>query len=298
MVSVEHPSDDHAWQRWLSPAKLNLGLRILGRRDDGYHELQTLFQLLDWGDLLWLRRRDDGGIIRHSNLAGVPPEQDLAVRAAQALQSRCGVAAGVDLHIDKQIPLGGGLGGGSSNAGTVLRALNTLWGLDLPATELARIGLSLGADVPLFALGHSALGEGIGERLTPLALPPRTYLVVNPGVEVPTAAVFQSKDLTRNGSPSTIPGLYAETDWLNDCEPVVRRLAPDVARLLDWLRAGGSGHLTGTGATAFAVVPDRAEGLRRLASLPPAWRGWVATGINVAPQGAVDRFTVGTSPSW
>ncbi len=296
--AVRDPAGDQPWQRWLSPAKLNLGLRILGRRSDGYHELQTLFQLLAWGDTLWLRRRDDGQIIRHSTLPDVPAQQDLAVRAAHALQAHSGTSWGVDLYLDKQIPLGGGLGGGSSNAGTVLRALNVIWALELPATELARIALTLGADVPLFALGHSALGEGIGERLTPLALPSRCYLIVNPGIEVPTAAVFQAEDLTRNGSRSTIPGLYAETDWRNDCEPVVRRLVPDVARLLDWLRAGGSGHLTGTGATAFAVLPDRATGLRRLASLPPCWRGWVVSGIDVAPQGVVDRFSVGTSPSW
>lgn len=287
-----------AWQRWLSPAKLNLGLRILGRRADGYHELQTLFQLLDWGDALWLRRRDDERIVRLSTLPGVSPEQDLAVRAARALQTHSGTGFGVDLYIDKQIPLGGGLGGGSSNAGTVLRALNRLWGINLPAAELSRIALSLGADVPLFALGHSALGEGIGERLTPLALPQRYFLIVNPAIEVPTAAVFQAPDLTRNGSGSTIPSLYAETEWRNDCEPVVRRLVPEVARLLAWLRERGSGHLTGTGATAFAVVSDHAEGLRRLAELPAAWRGWVAAGIDVAPQGVVDSFRVGTSPSW
>lgn len=287
----------------MSPAKLNLGLRVMGRRSDGYHELLTVFQLLDWGDRIWLRRRGDGRIQRLSDLEGVAPEQDLAVRAALALQRASGSTSGVDLYIDKQIPLGGGLGGGSSNAGTVLRALNQLWGLHWPAERLQELARPLGADVPVFALGHSAAAAGSGERLQARNLPPRHFLVVSPGVEIATAAVFQAPDLPRPrltapADPSTIPRLYAEADWRNDCEPVVRRLSPEVARALDWLRQWGSGHLTGTGSTVYAVLPDPSEGPQRLAGLPAGWRGWIVAGMDQAPTGVEDEFPVGASPSW
>lgn len=290
-------------ERWLSPAKLNLGLRVLGRRPDGYHELLTLFQLLDWGDTIWLRIRRDGQILRHSALPGVIAEHDLAIRAAHALQQASDTTLGVDIYIDKQIPLGGGLGGGSSNAGTVLRALNALWGLHWPAQRLIDLGRPLGADVPLFALGRTAAAAGTGEHLLPRSEPPRRFMLVNPGVHVVTAEVFQAADLPRPqltapADPSTIPRLYAEADWRNDCEPVVRRLVPEVARALEWLRQWGSGHLTGTGATVFAVVADPAVASVRLASLPSGWRGWIVRGIDVAPPGVVDSFPVGASPSW
>jgi 4-diphosphocytidyl-2-C-methyl-D-erythritol kinase len=193
-----------SWTSWPAPAKLNLFLHILGRRADGYHLLQTLFQLLDWGDTVRLRVRSDGAIRREADIAGVPVESDLCLRAARALRKHTDCPAGVDIDLDKRIPLGGGLGGGSSDAATVLVALNELWATGLTVDELAAIALELGADVPLFVRGDTAWGEGIGERLTPVALPQDCYVIVDPGVFVATAALFQAPELTRNSPPMTI----------------------------------------------------------------------------------------------
>ncbi len=287
------------WQRWLSPAKLNLGLRILGRRDDGYHRLQTIFQLIDLADVIHIRSRDDGRIRRLSQLPGVDPEADLAIRAAQLLQRHTGTALGADIHINKAIPMGAGLGGGSSNAGTVLRALNRLWRLQLRPEELAELGAPLGADVAVFAGGRSAVGEGVGDLLTPVELPKRRFVVVCAPVEVVTAEVFADRQLTRNSSPSTIPRLLSDDCWANDCETVVTGRVPEVAASLNWLRERGPAQLTGTGAAVYAPVSDAAEAERWLTELPSRWRGWSVLGLNCAADGVDDTsFTVGTSPSW
>jgi 4-diphosphocytidyl-2-C-methyl-D-erythritol kinase len=192
------------WTSWPAPAKLNLFLHIVGRRADGYHLLQTVFQLLDWGDTVRLRIRTDGKIRRDSDISGVPAESDLCLRAAAALRERAGRPAGVDIALDKRIPLGGGLGGGSSDAATVLVALNALWATGLSIDELADVGLGLGADVPVFVRGHSAWAEGVGERLTPISLPRRDYVIVDPRVSVATTALFQAPELTRNSPPMTM----------------------------------------------------------------------------------------------
>src|SRR5689334_19670342 len=195
---------DAGWSEWPAPAKLNLFLHVVGRRADGYHLLQTVFQLLDWGDRVRLRPREDGRVVRVSGLAAIPPERDLAVRAAIELRRATGTELGADICVDKQIPIGGGLGGGSSDAATVLVALNEIWDTRLREDELAHIGLQLGADVPVFVHGHSAWAEGIGEQLTAIELAPRHYVVIDPRVHVPTADLFQAAELTRNSPPLTI----------------------------------------------------------------------------------------------
>ncbi len=265
---------------WPAPAKLNLMLRILGRRADGYHLLQTVFQFLDHGDRLWLRPRADGRVRRRSALPGVTEGQDLTVRAARALQGESGTALGVDIALDKRLPLGGGLGGGSSDAATVLLVLDRLWGLHLGLDRLAEIALGLGADVPFFVRGRAAWGEGVGERLTPVAAAEPWYLVLIPSCQVSTAAVFDDAGLTRDSPPLKIADFVAGTQG-NDCTGVVRRAYPEVARALDWLQARGGGHLTGTGACVFAPFEDRAEAEARLAEAP--WRGFVARGRNRSP---------------
>src|SRR6185312_6955780 len=215
-------SDAHApvsW--WPAPAKLNLFLHVTGRYADGYHALQTIFQLIDRCDRIGLAVRRDGRIERRAGLAGVEPQRDLAVRAARLLQEYTGITLGADVHVDKHIPAGGGLGGGSSDAATVLLGLNALWGTQVPRGELARLGLSLGADVPVFVGGHSAWGEGRGEQLWPLALPPRCYLVLHPQVAVSTAEVFQAPDLKRDSAVITLRAHSPDCAG-NVCEPVVR----------------------------------------------------------------------------
>ncbi|MCB1605663.1 MAG: 4-(cytidine 5'-diphospho)-2-C-methyl-D-erythritol kinase [Xanthomonadales bacterium] len=287
------------WQRWLSPAKLNLGLRIIGRRADGYHLLQTLFQLIDLSDVIHLRRRDDSLIWRVSELPGVEAENDLAIRAARALQRHAGVTIGAEIHVRKRIPMGAGLGGGSSNAGTVLRALNRIWAVGMSPVELAELGAELGADVPVFALGRNAVGEGVGEQLTPVTLPLRQFVVICAPVQVPTAEVFADPRLTRNSLPSTIPRLLSDECWINDCESAVTARVAEVAGTLAWLRDRGAGWLTGTGAAVYAPVRDAEQAQSWLAELPSGWRGWLVSSLDEAPEGTDDTsFTVGTSPSW
>jgi 4-diphosphocytidyl-2-C-methyl-D-erythritol kinase len=219
---------------WPAPAKLNLFLHVLGRRPDGHHDLQTVFQLVDLCDRITLAVRDDGRIERPEGPEGVAAEADLAVRAARALQSATGTRHGATLRVRKHVPLGGGLGGGSSDAATVLLALNQLWDTRLSVEELAHLGLELGADVPLFVWGTSAWGEGRGERLTPVQLPDRWYVIVHPGVAVSTREVFEAPELTRNSAVITMRAFF-EGGGRNDCEPVVRRRFPEVADALDWL---------------------------------------------------------------
>jgi 4-diphosphocytidyl-2-C-methyl-D-erythritol kinase len=266
--------------RWPAPAKLNLFLSITGRRDDGYHLLQTVFQILDWGDELVLVPRSDGVVQRVTELAGVAPEADLSVRAARALQDATGCRHGADLSIQKRIPLGGGFGGGSSDAATVLLGLNQLWGTGLKISEIAAIGGQLGADVPVFVEGRSAWAEGIGERLHPIKLPQRWYLIVDSGVSVPTRDLFQAPELTRDSPSATIADFVSGQARGNAFEPVLRRRAPAVAQALDELGKHGAAQLTGTGGGMFVAFddPGRAEVARR--ALPSGWRAWVVAGTN------------------
>jgi len=273
-----------AWSDWPAPAKLNLFLRIVGRRPDGYHRLQTVFQLLDWGDTVRLRRRDDGRI-RRVAAAGysVPEAEDLVVRAAKMLQDEAKIAQGADIEVIKRIPLGGGFGGGSSDAATVLVALNQLWGAGLDEDALAALGLRLGADVPVFVRGRSAWAEGVGEQLQPLDLPPAAYLLVDPGVSVPTAELFQTPDLTRDAAPATIADFVSGSELGNAFEPVLRRRSEAVEAALQALSQLGPAALTGTGGGCFARFGARADAEAALSRLPPGLRGWVAEGVSVSP---------------
>lgn len=267
--------------RWPAPAKLNLFLHVTGRRADGYHELQTLFQLIALTDTIAIRVRDDGAIERPEGPKDVPAESDLAVRAARALKAASGTRLGASLRVVKRIPQGGGLGGGSSDAATTLLALNELWGCGLSTADLAALGLPLGADVPVFIGGLSAWGEGIGERLTPVEVPERWYLILHPGCSVSTREVFQSPELTRNSPLITIRAFF-ESGGRNDCEAVVRRLAPEVGEALDWLRSLTPAHLTGTGSCVFAAFGSAAEAERLAARVPDRWTSTVARGLNAS----------------
>ena len=266
-----------------APAKLNLGLRVTGVRADGYHLLQTAFQLLDWGDEVRLRVRDDGGIRRIDPLPDVPEALDLGVRAAHALKRATGCRLGADIAIEKRVPIGGGLGGGSSDAATVLVALNALWDTGLDDDALAVLALALGADVPVFVRGTSAWAEGVGERLTPLALPERWFVVVDPGVPVPTRELFQVPELTRNSPQLTIPLFVSGVATGNAFEPVVRERFPAVAAALEWLGRHGEARLSGSGGAVFAAVASRDAGDAILADLPAGIRGWVVRGVNESP---------------
>jgi 4-diphosphocytidyl-2-C-methyl-D-erythritol kinase len=272
--------------QWPAPAKLNLFLHVTGRRPDGYHELQTLFQLIDLCDTVAIRVGDDGRIERPSGPVGVDPDSDLTVRAAKALQEATGCRMGASIRITKRIPMGGGLGGGSSDAATVLLALNHLWHCGLSVDELARLGLPLGADVPVFVRGSSAWAEGVGERLEPVELPERWYVVIHPGVAVPTKDVFQSPELTRNTPVITIRAFFGPGGLAgsrNDCEPVVRALYPEVADALSWLEKFAPARLTGTGSCIFAAFGSAIEAERVAARAPDRWRAFVARGLNVSP---------------
>ena len=267
---------------WPAPAKLNLFLHITGRRADGYHTLQSVFQFIDVADRVQVRCHDDGAIRLLTPLPGVPPDQDLTVRAAQLLKREAGVGTGVDIRVDKRLPLGGGLGGGSSDAATVLVALNHLWQLGWSEERLAALALQLGADVPVFVRGRAAWAEGIGERLTPIELPEPWYVVLVPPVTVPTAQIFAAPELARDTPPIGLREFLAG-GGRNDCEAVVRMRFPIVGPYLDWLNQYGSAHLTGTGACVFAAFPDAAAAQRVLEQLPQGWRGFVARGCNRSP---------------
>lgn len=271
---------------WPAPAKLNLFLHILGRRPDGYHELQTCFQFVDLCDEITIEVRTDGRIHRTAQITGVAEDTDLCVRAARALQSAAGCALGANISVLKRIPMGGGLGGGSSDAATCLVALNHLWNLQWSIDELAALGLKLGADVPVFVRGRVAWAEGIGERLTPLYPPvapaEANYLIVKPNIGVSTAEVFQDPELTRNSAPITIDGFLA-SGGRNDCLRVVRRRYPEVAHALDWLSRYGVARLTGTGACVFLTCETVALGQEILGKLPPALDVFWARGLNDSP---------------
>jgi 4-diphosphocytidyl-2-C-methyl-D-erythritol kinase len=308
---------------WPAPAKLNLFLHVTGRRADGYHELQTVFQIIDLADSVGIMVRDDGMVERPDGPEGVDPDSDLTVRAARALQGavrggagggrgsdgastgagdgggtglglgggvRAGgvhggggrSALGATLRVHKRIPMGGGLGGGSSDAATVLLALNYLWGCGLSMDELAALGLPLGADVPVFIRGSSAWGQGVGENLQPLELPASWYVVIHPRVSVGTREVFQAPELTRNSPVITIRDFF-QSGSRNDCEPVVRARFPEVAAALDWLGQFAPARLTGTGSCIFAPCATAYEAERLAARVPDRWRSYVARGLNTSP---------------
>ncbi len=272
------------WRAWdwesvyPAPAKLNLFLHVVGRRGDGYHLLQTVFRFLDRGDALRFSPLADGEVKLARPLPGVAPEADLTVRAARLLQAETGCGQGVEISVEKHLPMGGGLGGGSSDAATVLLALNHLWQLGLPRRRLQEIGLTLGADVPVFIFGRNAFAEGVGEELVEVDLPAEHYVVLEPPVGVPTAAIFGAPELKRD-----TPGLRA-ADWrpgtgINDLQAVATRRFPVVAAHLDALAAFGDARMTGSGACVFAPFATREAAGEVLASLVPAMRGWVAEGL-------------------
>ncbi|WP_328988035.1 4-(cytidine 5'-diphospho)-2-C-methyl-D-erythritol kinase [Thiorhodovibrio winogradskyi] len=267
---------------WLAPAKLNLTLRIVGRRADGYHLLQSVFQFIDRCDRLFFEPRDDGQVRRVQGAKDVPEERDLVVRAARLLQRQTGCQNGVDIRVDKQLPMGGGLGGGSSDAATTLHALNQLWDLELGIDQLAALGLELGADVPVFVRARAAWAEGVGEQLEPVALPEPWYLVLVPPCQVSTAAVFSDPDLTRDSAPITIAGFVGGDDR-NDCLPVVLRRYAPVAEAFRWLDARAKARLTGTGCCLFAAFDDQARAEQLRAEAPVAWSAFVAKGCNHSP---------------
>lgn len=267
---------------WPAPAKLNLFLHITGRRADGYHELQTLFQFLTLADWLYFEPNPAGTIRRVGGLAGVAEADDLCTRAARLLQTAAGSGAGVTVFLDKRIPAGGGLGGGSSDAATTLLVLNRLWRLGLDISNLAELGLGLGADVPVFVRGHAALAEGVGERLTPADPPEPWYLVVNPSVSVSTADVFSDPQLTRNTPRQKIADLLSG-DTRNDCEAVVRDRFPEVAAALDWLNGFAPARMTGSGGCVFAPFATEAEARAVAVRVPQHWDGYVARGVNRSP---------------
>ena len=269
---------------WLAPAKLNLFLHITGRREDGYHELQTIFQLVDYGDILQFETNHRGVLSLRldadSAVKSVPMDDNLVVRAAKVIKDKVGNPdLGVDITLNKQIPLGAGLGGGSSNAATTLLALNQLWDLNLDMATLHSVGLKLGADVPVFLGGKSAWAEGIGEKLDPVELPEIWFLIITPEVAVSTASIFTHPDLTRN-SPAIKIADFLAGRARNDCESTTRKLYPEVDRALTWLSQFATARMTGTGSSIFASFPDSVSAEAALQQLPQDMTGFVAKGVN------------------
>lgn len=280
------PANDSepSWSSWPAPAKLNLFLRITGRRADGYHLLQTVFRLLDWGDTIRLRPRADGLIQRHGpSAAGVAEADDLTVRAAKLLQKEANCSQGADIAIEKRIPAGGGFGGGSSDAATVLVALDALWGTGLGLDRLAELGLRLGADVPVFVRGDNAWAEGVGEQLRPLELAPAWYVLADPGVHAPTAALFQSPELTRDAAPATMSDFVSGKPLGNAFEPVLRKRETAVEAAFAALSRIGPPRLTGSGSGCFVEFATRGSAEAALAELPPGLRAWTAAGAQRSP---------------
>lgn len=265
-----------------APAKLNLFLHVTGRRADGYHLLQTAFRFVDHGDTLRFAPRDDGEIVLATPIPGVPAESDLTVRAARALQEDTGCAAGVTIRLDKRLPMGGGLGGGSSDAATVLLALNHLWRLGLSRTRLQSLGLALGADVPVFVFGQNAFAEGVGEQLIAIDLPAAWYLVLEPPVAVPTADIFRAPELRRDTPPLSV-GAWRPGDGHNDLEPVAVAKFPAVGEHLAWLSRFAPARMSGSGACVFAAFGSAAAAEAALAERPAGMRGWVARGLPQHP---------------
>ncbi|KXF79849.1 4-(cytidine 5'-diphospho)-2-C-methyl-D-erythritol kinase [Enterovibrio coralii] len=267
---------------WPSPAKLNLFLYITGRRDNGYHDLQTLFQFVDYGDSLTITPNDAGQVTLSPDIDGVNVEDNLVYRAAMAIKAKTGCELGAHIHIDKVLPMGGGLGGGSSNAATTLIALNYLWNTQLSVDELAEMGLALGADVPVFVRGTTAFAEGVGEKLQPAHAPEKWYLVAKPDVSIPTAKIFGHENLTRNTPKRTLNELLAEK-YENDCEKIVRELFPEVDKAISWLLEYAPSRLTGTGACVFAEFENEEAARSTFNQLPDWLTGFVARGVNTSP---------------
>ena len=265
-----------------APAKLNLFLHITGRRADGYHLLQTLFQLLDYGDCLHFTPRQSPELSLSGNLPELESPDNLIIRAARLLQQHCGVTAGIHIDLDKKLPLGGGLGGGSSDAATTLLALNQLWDCRLSLAELAELGLQLGADVPVFVHGHSAWAEGLGEILTPMSLPQRWYLVLTPPCRALTGEIFCHEQLTR-GTPTIKIPAFPVLGARNDCEQVACLLYPQIRNALDWLGQFAKTSMTGTGASVFAAFENKAEAERILNMIPEGLAGFIAAGVDESP---------------
>ncbi|WP_372373934.1 4-(cytidine 5'-diphospho)-2-C-methyl-D-erythritol kinase [Vreelandella venusta] len=275
-----------------APAKLNRMLHIVGRRQDGYHELQTLFQFIDLCDYLTFTPRTDSAITLSTPLSGVAHNDNLIVRAAHLLQQASGIQQGASVAIEKNLPMGGGLGGGSSNAATALIGLNHLWQLGLSSEALAKLGLTLGADVPVFVHGHSAWAEGVGEKLTSVTLDTPWFVVIHPGVSVSTPAIFQDPELTRDSLPITMARALqgGAPEWRNDCEAIVKKRYPPIAEALDWLTQHAPSRLTGTGACLFAAF-DSQQAAQAVAHMAGQyWHSWVARGLNTSPlQDALGR---------
>jgi 4-diphosphocytidyl-2-C-methyl-D-erythritol kinase len=269
---------------YLAPAKLNLFLHVVGRRADGYHLLQSAFVLIDRADRLRFALREDGNVRRVNDLPGVPSDRDLVVRAARALQAACGTRLGVDIELEKRIPMGAGLGGGSSDAATTLHVLNRLWSAGLDEAALRDLGLGLGADVPFFLFGRPAWVEGVGERLQPLEWPRRWYAVLVPPVEVPTGEIFAAAELTRNTEALKMEDFSAQpTGFKNDLEPVVVSRYPEVARYLAWLGRHGRARMTGSGSCVFAEFADREAAQAVIEALPEGMKGFIARGLDRHP---------------
>ena len=274
-----------------SPAKLNLMLHIVGRKPDGYHELQTLFQLLNYGDTLHITTNNTGQIQLETEFAGVPAEDNLIIRAARMLQDATKCKKGATIGVTKLLPMGGGLGGGSSNAATTLVGLNALWKTGLSTEKLCEMGLSLGADVPVFIQGHSAWAEGVGEQLTPVSLPNDWFLVIFPQVLVNTGLIFSHPDLTRNTPITTIPTALTG-EGHNDCESVVRQAYPAVDQALNWLNQHVTAKLTGTGSCIFGTFDSKEAAERLLNTMPNTFTGFVAQGVNDSPlQAQIRKIT-------
>ncbi len=275
----------------LAPAKLNLFLHITGRRADGYHFLQTVFQLLDYGDTLHFKVRADALITRAAPVPGVSEASDLTLRAARALQAHARCPLGVEIGLEKQIPIGAGLGGGSSDAASVLLALNRLWELNLSRAQLQELAVSLGADVPFFVFGYNAFAQGIGEQLQALELPQRHFLVVTPAVQVPTSEIFSTRELTRDTKVIKIADFLAQQGGelgpggfgRNDMQAVVAGKYAEVAQVLDWFKAVAPARMTGSGASVFAVFLSKDEALSVQAALPAGWHSQVATSLDRHP---------------
>lgn len=268
-----------------APAKLNLFLHVTGRRADGYHLLQTAFQLIDRCDTLDFEVRDDGQIIRSNDIPGVPAETDLIVRAARLLQEKTGCPLGANLTLHKILPMGGGLGGGSSDAATTLMALNRLWHTGLSKTELISLGLQLGADVPFFIFGENAFAEGVGEELQAIQTPERWFVVIEPGVQVPTPAIFSAKELTRDTNPVRIADFSSDAkhNWKNDLQTVACAMFPEVDEAVRWLSQFGNAKMTGSGACVFCAFADESAADKVIAQMPERWTSWKAKALNRHP---------------
>lgn len=279
-------SDGYA--RFPAPGKLNLFLHVVGRRTDGYHLLQTVFRLIERADEVRLRVRDDGRVCRVNDIPGIDAEADLCVRAARALQARTGCRLGADILLQKRLPVGGGVGGGSSDAASTLIGLNRLWALGLPRSELMGLAGCLGADVPVFVFGRNAFAEGVGERLQAIELPPAWYLVLVPQVAVSTAEIFSAPELTRNTNAIKMAA-FSVGQGRNDLEPVVCRRYPEVARHLAWLRQFGQAAMTGSGACVFSAFDSESEARGLQQQLPEGMRGFVTRGLDRHPLCADER---------